>query len=169
MPPPPHQPQGPPPGYPPPPGRPQGPPPGYTGQPTQLIAHQQATTPKAIQLVWALGLASVIAVILGLSLKEDGRNQWDNVHAWGGLAIAGAALTLAPAVGRSVGLTPQRAWQTAACGAGALVLFWVLFTLPSVGSNVSLLTTIGVAAGVIAAWVAPGREPAPSGPQPPSW
>ena len=100
---------------------------------------------------------------LGLTLKEDGRNQWDTVHAWGALAIAGAALTLAPALGRSVGLTPLRAWQAAACGAGALVLFWVLFTLPSVGSNVSLLTTIGVAAGLIAAWVAPGREP--SGPQ----
>ena len=117
-----------------------------------------------MQLVWALGLVSVLAVVLGLSLKEDGRNQWDTVHAWGGLAIAGAILTLAPAFGRSVGLTPQRAWQAATCGAGALVLFWVLFTLPSVGSNMSLLTTIGVAAGVIAAWVAPGREPGSSGP-----
>jgi hypothetical protein len=153
MPPPPQQPQGPPPGFP--------PPPGYAGQPTQLIAQQPQPRSKALQPVWALGLVSVLAVILGLSLDEDGRNQWDTVHAWGGLAIAGALLTLAPAAGRSVGLTRQRAWQVAACGAAALVLFWVLFTLPSVGSNLSLLTTIGVAAGVIAAWVAPGREQQP--------
>ena len=130
-------------------------------------APQHPPAAKAVQLVWALGLVSVLAVVLGLSLKEDGRNQWDTVHAWGGLAIAGAILTLAPAFGRSVGLSPQRAWQAATCGAGALVLFWVLFTLPSVGSNLSLLTTIGVAAGLIAAWVAPGREPGPTGPPAP--
>ena len=129
---------------------------------------QQAQTSKALQLVWALGLVSVLAVVLGLSLKEDGRNQWDSVHAWGGLAIAGAVLTLAPARAAR-GLTAQRAWQAAACGAGALVLFWVLFTLPSVGSNLSLLTTIGVAAGVIAAWVAPGRENAAPGSQRHTW
>jgi hypothetical protein len=194
MPPPPQHPQTPAAGYGPlgqhgPHGPHQGPPPGYAGQPTQQMPQQppgQTTQPpsqppqyggsapqhpaaKAVQLVWTLGLVSVAAVVLGLSLKEDGRNQWDTVHAWGGLAIAGAILTLAPAFGRSVGLTPQRAWQAATCGAGALVLFWVLFTLPSVGSNMSLVTTIGVAAGVIAAWVAPGREDAPAGPQRPTW
>jgi hypothetical protein len=36
----------------------------------------------------------------------------------------------------------------------------VLFVLPSVGSNTSLLTTIGVAAGAVAAWLAPGKTPA---------
>jgi hypothetical protein len=39
-----------------------------------------------------------------------------------------------------------------------LLLFWVLFVLPNVGSNTSLLTTIGVAAGAIAVWIAPGRD-----------
>src|SRR3954466_2876062 len=106
--------QGPPPGY----QQQPGPPPGYAGHPTQLIQRAApASTTKAAQLVWVLGVVSVVAVTLGLSLKEDGRNQWDSVNAWGGLAIAGALLTLAPAVGRSLGLTPQRAWQVAACGA----------------------------------------------------
>lgn len=168
MPPPPQQPhqptgpQGPPPGYP-----PQGPPPGYAGPPTQAMPPSRTPASKANQLVWTLGLISVAGVILGLSLKEDGVNQWHTVKAWGGLAIVGAALTLTPAVGNSLGLRPQRAWQVAVCGAAALVLFWVLFTLPAVGSNVSLLTTIGVAAGVLCAWVAPGREP--SGPQRATW
>jgi hypothetical protein len=94
-----------------------------------------------------------------LSVKEDGANAWHSVHAWGGLAIAGAVLTLAPAMAGSLNLTPQRAWQVAACGAGALLLFWVLFVLPAVGSNTSLVVTIGAAAGVVAAWVAPGRDP----------
>ncbi len=185
MPPPPQHPHGPASGYGPlgQQGPHQGPPPGYAGQPTQQMpqhgpnqaspygppAPQHPPAAKAVQPVWALGLVSVLAVVLGLSLKEDGHNQWDTVHAWGGLAIAGAILTLAPAFGRSVGLAPQRAWQAATCGAGALVLFWVLFTLPSVGSNLSLLTTIGVAAGLIAAWVAPGREPGSSGPQRHTW
>ena len=99
----------------------------------------------------------MLGVILGLSIDENGANAWQSVNAWGGVAVAGAIAVLAPALGRSIGLGPQRAWQVAVCGAGALVLFWVLFTLPSVGSNTSLLTTIGVAAGVIAAWIAPGR------------
>ncbi len=107
----------------------------------------------------------MLGVILGLSISENGVNAWQSVNAWGGVAVAGALAVLAPALGRSVGLGPQRAWQVAVCGAGALVLFWVLFTLPSVGSNTSLLTTIGVAAGVIAAWIAPGRaETADSAP-----
>jgi hypothetical protein len=118
--------------------------------------------PKVISAIWVLGLISLAATVIGLSVKEDGVNAWHSVHAWGGLAIAGALLTLAPALAGSLNLTPQRAWQTAACGAGALLLFWVLFVLPAVGSNTSLVVTIGAAAGVVAAWVAPGREPAPA-------
>jgi hypothetical protein len=105
--------------------------------------------------------------VLGLTLDENGNNAWHSVHAWGGVAVAGAVLTLAPALARSFNLAPQRAWQIAGCGAGALVLFWVLFVLPAVGSNTSLVTTVGAAAGVIAVWIAPGREStAPGGPGP---
>jgi hypothetical protein len=118
--------------------------------------------PKVISAIWILGLISLAATIVGLSVKEDGVNAWHSVHAWGGLAIAGALLTLAPAMAGSLNLTPQRAWQVAACGAGALLLFWVLFVLPAVGSNTSLVVTIGAAAGVVAAWIAPGREAVPT-------
>jgi len=122
---------------------------------------QRPPVPKVINAVWALGLISVAATAIGLSVSENGANAWHSVHAWGGLAIAGALLTLAPALARALNLTPHRAWQVAACGAGALLLFWVLFVLPAVGSNTSLVLTIGVAAGAIAAWIAPGREAGP--------
>jgi hypothetical protein len=115
-----------------------------------------------------LGAVALLGVVLGLSVTENDRNAWDSVNAWGALAIAGALAVLAPAVGRSFGLGPQRAWQVAAGGAGALLLFWVLFTLPSVGSNTSLLTTIGVAAGVAAVCIAPGREAAGDGSREPT-
>ncbi len=113
---------------------------------------------RAAQLVWILGLVSLLGLVLGLSLSEDGSNQWSRVHAWGALALAGAVLTLAPAIHTALNLSARHAWQIAACGAATLVLFWVLFTLPSVGSNTSLLTTVGVAAGVASAWLAPGRD-----------
>jgi hypothetical protein len=115
---------------------------------------------KAISAIWILGLISVAAVVIGLSVSENGGNAWHAVKAWGGLAIVGAVLTLTPALAGSgsVHMSARRAWQVAACGAGALVLFWVLLVLPEVGTNVSLIVTIGVAAGVIAAYLAPGRE-----------
>jgi hypothetical protein len=111
-----------------------------------------------------LALVSIAATVVGLSVKEDGHNAWHTVHAWGALAVLGAVLTLAPVVRRSVNLSPHRAWQVAACGAAALALFWVLLVLPAVGSNTSLVVTIGAAAGIIVAWIAPGRESAPDGP-----
>lgn len=112
---------------------------------------------KLISAIWVLGLVSVAGTVIGLSVNENGHNAWHVVNAWGGLAIAGAVLTLAPAVAGSLNLTPHRAWQVATCGAGALLLFWVLFVLPEVGTNTSLVVTIGAAAGIVAAWIAPGR------------
>jgi hypothetical protein len=117
--------------------------------------------PKVISAIWALGLISIAGTVLGLSLDENGRNAWDSVNAWGGLAIAGAVATLTPALAQSMNISRERAWQAAVCGAGALLLFWVLFVLPNVGTNTSLLVTIGAAAGAIAAWIAPGRVPSP--------
>jgi len=139
---------------------------------------QAASPPPAGQaaltttLVWilVLALASVIAVALGLSLKEDDVNGWESVHAWGGLALVGSILTAAPALGSALG--ERTAWRIAVGGAGALGLFWVLLVLPQVGSNLSLLTTCGVAAGITAACLAPGRpgDPsAPAGPQGHQW
>jgi hypothetical protein len=140
-------------------------------QPEPLQPDLKQAVPKAFSAIWTLGLVSIAAIALGLSLKEDGHNAWHSVHAWGAVAVVGAVLTLTPALGHSMNLTRQRAWQVAACGAGALVLFWVLFVLPNVGSNTSLLTTVGVAAGIIAVWIAPGREQAadPAPPQQHVW
>ncbi|HEY2299916.1 MAG TPA: hypothetical protein VGH43_19490 [Jatrophihabitans sp.] len=135
------------------------------GQQPQQPQPPKPPRPKGSNAVLLLGLIAIAGVVLGLSITENGGNAWDSVNAWGGVAVAGAVAVLAPALGRSFGLGTQRAWQVAVCGAGALVLFWVLFTLPSVGSNTSLLVTIGVAAGVIAAWIAPRDDAeAESGP-----
>jgi hypothetical protein len=152
------------------------PPPGVPGAPTQQFQTapggqwqpagppkpQRPPVPKVISAIWALGLISLAATIVGLSVSEDGANAWKSVHAWGGLAIVGALLTLAPAMARSMNMTEHRASQVAVCGAGALLLFWVLFVLPAVGSNTSLVVTIGAAAGVIAARIAPGRDVGPA-------
>src|SRR6478672_3792043 len=116
------------------PQRPQNPVQPQNGQSQIGQPQQQAPKPKGSGAVLLLGLVSILGVVLGLSISENNANAWDSVNAWGGVAIAGAIAVLAPALGRSLGLTAQRAWQVAVCGAGALVLFWVLFTLPSVGS-----------------------------------
>jgi uncharacterized membrane protein YhaH (DUF805 family) len=132
------------------------PPPGHQAPGPQRPGSQ---TSGSAGTGWVLLLAAValVFVVLGLSITEDSRNAWDSVHAWGGLAIAGALAVAAPALGHSFGLGARRAWQVAAAGAGALGLFWVLFTLPVVGTNTSLLTTLGVAAAVLAVWIAPGH------------
>jgi hypothetical protein len=124
------------------------------------VALNQPPKPPPVRganAIWALGIVSLAGVILGLTIEEDGRNAWDSVHAWGAVAVVGAVATLAPVLGRSFGRSADRVGMVAASGAGALVLFWVLFTLPAVGSNTSLLVTVGVAAGIIAAWTGAGR------------
>jgi hypothetical protein len=124
-----------------------------------VALNQPPTSPavRGANVIWALGIVALAGVILGLSIDEDGRNAWDSVHAWGAVAIVGAVATLAPVLGLSLGRSAERLAMVAACGAGALVLFWVLFTLPAVGSNTSLLVTVGVAAGIIAAWIGAPR------------
>jgi hypothetical protein len=116
--------------------------------------------PKVMVAIWTCAAIAVLGVVLGLSLKEDGNNAWHSVNLWGVLPILGAVLVAAPAFGGMLNLPPLRAGQLAVGGAAALVLYWVLFVLPSVGSNTSLLTTLGVAAGAIGAWLAPNRDEA---------
>ena len=119
--------------------------------------------------------ASLATVAIGVSVPEEGHNAWHTVKAWGGVALVAAALTFAPALGSALRLTAYRAWQVAAGGAGGLGLYWVLFVLPDIEKNTSLATTAGVAAGIVVAWIAPGRQPAdgPPGaharPPGPSW
>lgn len=145
-------------------GSPAGPPPGYQPSGYQQPGYQQPGPPPApsgargSQAVGILAFVSLAATVIGLSVDENDRNAWDSVHAWGGVAILGALLTFAPLLRSTFNLTAHRAGQIAACGAGALALFWVLFVLPAAGTNTSLVTTVGAAAGIIAAWIAPGRE-----------
>lgn len=146
--------QQPPPQYAPGPAGPSGYP---AGPPPQVAKHPGATT------IGLLGLISLVAVVAGLSIKEDGRYAWSSVHAWGALPILGALLVLAPAAGHAIGLSPARAVRSAYLGAGALAVYWVLFVLGDVGSNTSLAVTVGVAAGLFAAWFAAGR-PSGTGP-----
>lgn len=125
-----------------------------------------------VTAIWTLAGIALAGVVLGLTLNENGHNAWHTVHAWGVLPIAGAALTAAPALSAGNGLTPRRAWQLSVAGAVLLVLFWILLVLPDVGSNTTLLTTVGTAAGVLCAWIAPTGAPTDgrSGPPPgPVW
>lgn len=121
-----------------------------------------ATGAAAVGASTWLALASVVAMVLAVSLKEDGDNGWGRIGVWAGFAIAAAVLTLAPTIGRQMNLTSARAWRVAATGAVGLVAFWVLFVLPSIAMNISFAATLGVAAGVAAAWFAPGRPDASS-------
>lgn len=113
-----------------------------------------------LQLAMTLfAVASLAAVAIGISVPEDGHNAWHSVKAWGGVALVAAALTLAPALGGALRLSAYRAGQIATGGAVGLGLYWVLFVLPDVSKNTSLITTLGVAAGIVVAWIAPGRQP----------
>ncbi len=147
------------------------PPPPAAGAPTAYLPRtmpEQAPQQPESRLPTALRLfaaASLAAVVLGISVPEDGHTAWHTVKAWGAVAIIAAALTFAPSLRSTLRLSSYRAWQIAAGGAAGLGLYWVLFVLPDIGKNTSLVTTLGVAAGAVVAWIAPGRQPAdaPSG------
>jgi hypothetical protein len=123
--------------------------------------HPQSRLPTVLRLFAA---ASLAAVVLGISVPEDGHTAWHTVKAWGVVAVIAAALTFSPSLGSVFRLSPDRAWQVAAGGAVGLGLYWVLFVLPDIGKNTSLVTTLGVAAGIVVAWIAPGRQPADAPP-----
>ena len=108
--------------------------------------------------VVAFAAACLAGVGLGLFVPEGGHSAWHAVHAWGGLALVCACLTFVPAVAFEFHLPDRHAWQVAAAGAAGLGLYWVLFVLPEIDRNTSLASTLGVAAGIAAAWFAPGRD-----------
>ena len=108
-----------------------------------------------------LALLAVACVALAVSIEEDGDHGWGRIGVWAAFAIGCAVLTLAPAVRNQVSLAPDTAWRVATAGAVGLAGYWVLFVLPRIEMNVSFLATLGCAAGIFAAWQAPGR---PAGP-----
>lgn len=109
---------------------------------------------------WSVVAVACLAV--AVSINEDGDNGWGRVGVWAGVAIAAAVATLAPTLRQPLKLRAESAWQVASVGGIALAGYWVLFVLPWIEQNVSFLATVGCAAGMYAAWQAPGRPAGPS-------
>jgi hypothetical protein len=106
-----------------------------------------------------------VLIIIGMSVEEHDVSNWHNYKSWGGVAIAAALLTMTGLIAPKLGWTNRLAWQLSALGAGLLVFFWVLFVVPDIQKNTSLVLSLGVVAGVAAVWFLPGREQAlPGGP-----
>jgi hypothetical protein len=104
-----------------------------------------------------LALASLVAVCVWLVLPEDGDFGAENLKLWTVFVLASVALLFTPIVRKALRLTAERAWQFCGGGAAGLGFAWVAFLLPSISTNQAFFGTIGVAAGALAAWTAPGR------------
>lgn len=126
------------------------------GQPWTDGSQPFGTASSNAASTW-LALGAIVAIVLSVSIKEGGRNGWDDYALWAGFAIACAVALLAPVVRNSVNLTETRAWQVAAGGLAGLVFYWLLFVLPAISRNVSFAATLGVIAAGLAVWLAPGR------------
>lgn len=165
------------PAAPPPPGPPPGTP-GYGPAPGYDPAASFPPSPSAAPFgssssgpgleLW-LGLASVALVLLAVFVEEHDSNLWDGSVVWSLFAIAAAVATLAPALGRQIGLSESTAWTVGAIGAGGLVAWWVLLVLPGIADNIGFVATAGVAAGAAAVWRAPGRPDPSSSSGPTTW
>jgi hypothetical protein len=107
-----------------------------------------------------LAVASLVLLVMGLSIPEDGYVGW-RVGAWAAFAVVSCLVLFVPLFGSAFNLTPDRAWRVAAAGATGLFMFWVLLVVPVISRNTSFLLTASMAAAVGAAWLAPGR-PEPS-------
>jgi hypothetical protein len=140
------------------PGQPPGPG-GPTGDATSVSTGPEIVLSPGL----VFGLVAVVAIVLGLLLKESegagapSVNLWDRTSAplWSIVAIVAAVATLLPALRSVVKVAAWLAWLIAAAGAGYLVFWWVLFVLPSISLNVAFLATLGVAAAVAAVWTSP--------------
>ncbi|MGY6501117.1 MAG: hypothetical protein ACXIVQ_09545 [Acidimicrobiales bacterium] len=102
-------------------------------------------------------LLSAGLLAVAVSVPESGDHGWSRFGVWAGFAIACALATMAPSVRTQLKLSADNAWRVATAGGIGLAGYWVLFVLPWIELNVSFLATLGCAAGVYAAWTAPGR------------
>ncbi len=124
---------------------------GATPAPTKSVASISLSAPLVC------GVVAAVSIVLATFIKETEINFWDTFGGlWSLFAIAAAVLTLLPSLHSAVGIKADVAWKVGAGGAAALVLWWVLFVLPNIGqsqvANLTFLATIGVTAGVLAAW-----------------
>lgn len=145
---------------PPPPGTPGGYAPPPTGAPAPAAASSGGGVSITGTAWWSVVAVACLAV--AVSVNEDGDNGWGRVGVWAGVAIAAAVATLVPSIRQQLKLSAETAWQVATVGGIALAGYWVLFVLPWIEQNVSFLATVGCAAGIYAAWRAPGRPAGPN-------
>jgi len=139
---------------------------GNAGQPSRRNAPDIKISAPLV-----LGVLAVVGVVLGLLLKVADKSNpisnangaagfakvrlWDTMGwTWAIVAIAAAVATLLPALRSLVNLDYELAVRIATVGAGTLVFWWVLFVLPRIELNTAFIATVGVAAGLGAAWYA---------------
>src|SRR5580765_3583489 len=92
-----------------------------------------------------LAVASLLLLIMGLSIPEDGVVGW-RVGAWAAFAVVCCLALFVPLFGAAFNLTPDRAWRVAAAGATGLFVFWLLLVVPVISRNTSFLLTASMAA-----------------------
>lgn len=136
--------------------------PASGANPPPPAAGPQPSTPPPSPSVELRGTAwfSLLAAVLlavAASIEEDGATGWSRFGVWAGFAIASALATLVPSLREQLKVSSDNAWRIATAGGVGLAAYWVLFILPWIEQNVSFLATVGCAAGICAAWAAPGR------------
>jgi hypothetical protein len=103
-------------------------------------------------------LVALVATPLGLSIPFDSSCLWATTTAWAVFAMLAAVLQAAPLLAGSLGWSVPRGWTVGATGTVALLLFWVLVALPSVGSNSGFALTVAAAAAAAGTVFGPGRR-----------
>lgn len=132
------------------------PPPGAPSTAATPAAPASRTT-MSLGGTAVFSLAATALIAVAVSVKEDGSNGWSRYGVWAAFAIGCAVVTLAPAARDRFGMSSVTAWRVANAGAIGLGAYWILFVLPWIEQNVGFLATLGCAAGIYAAWMAPGR------------
>lgn len=100
-------------------------------------------------------LAAPVLVLVSVLLPFDDLPLLDNVL-WSLWALAAAVLQALPALG--LGGSDERRWTIAAVGTGGLALYWLLVSLPTVGTSSGFLVTAATAAAVAGVLTMPGRR-----------
>lgn len=100
-------------------------------------------------------LAAPVLVLVSVLLPFADLPLLDNVL-WSLWALAAAVLQALPALG--LGGSDERRWTIAAVGTGGLALYWLLVSLPTVGTSSGFLVTAATAAAVAGVLTMPGRR-----------
>ena len=138
---------------------PAGPPPADPPPPAPHRTTETITTSTTTFETWSwLELLALVALLIGLFVKESDVNLWELSEAWSIFAIVCGVAQLAPLARSSFHWTAERAWLIAAVGAGGLALYWLLLELPAIARNTAFAVTVAPAAAIGGVWLAPGRH-----------